>query len=117
MSHCTTIDVKFKDINILKKVCKKLNLEFEENSYQRFYDGKIEYGTKIKLPNWNYPIIVKSDGNVIYDNYEGNWGDEKEINKLKQHYAVEKTKSIAIKNGYTFTEKKVGNDIKLFVNI
>ena len=117
MSHCTTIDVKIKDINILKKVCKKLNLEMKENSKFRFYDGKTECGTEIKLPNWQYPIIIKNNGEVIFDNYNGNWGDIKELNLLKQHYAVEKTKLIAIKNGYTFQEKQIGNDIKLFVNI
>lgn len=117
MSHCTTIDVKFKDINILKKVCKKLNLSIEEKSYQKFYDGKVEHGTKIKLPNWQYPIIVKPNGEIIFDNYNGHWGDESELNLLKQHYAVEKTKLIAIKNGYTFQEKQVGNEIKLIVNV
>ena len=58
---------------------KKLNLEMKENSKFRFYDGKTECGTEIKLPNWQYPIIVKNNGEVIFDNYNGNWGDIKEL--------------------------------------
>ena len=83
MSHCTTIDVKMKDINILRKVCKKLNLEMKENSKFRFYDGRTEHGTKINLPNWNYPIIIKNNGEVIFDNFEGTWGDIKELKIIK----------------------------------
>jgi hypothetical protein len=117
MSHCTTIDVKMKDITVLKNACKELGIDCVENTNVDFFDGKREHGTKIKLPNWRYPVCVKSNGEIIFDNYEGNWGDIKELNTLKQRYAVEKTKLVAKKNGYTFTEKKVGNDIKLFVNV
>lgn len=117
MSHCTTIDVKCKDVTIIKKVCKKLNLPFTENKITHFYDGKNAIGTEVKLPNWEYPININSTGEIVFDNYNGNWGSIKELNLFKQHYAVEKTKMIAIKNGYTFQEKQVGNDIKLFVNV
>jgi len=117
MSHCTTIDVKMKDVNVIKKVCKKLNIPFSEKTTTRFYDGKAATGTEVKLNGWKYPININSSGEVIFDNYEGWWGDIKELNLFKQHYAVEKTKSIAIKNGYTFQEKQIGNNIKLFVNV
>lgn len=117
MSHTTTIDVKLKDVNIIKKVCKKLNLPIEENAKVTFFDGKMEVGTKVQLPGWRYPICIKRSGEVLFDDYNGVWGDKKELNLLKQHYAVEKTKLVAIKNGYTFQEKQVGNEIKLIVNM
>jgi hypothetical protein len=106
-----------KDIDVLKNACKTLGINCLEKSYVDFFDGKRVHGTKVILPNWRYPVCVTNNGEIIYDNYEGNWGDIKELNALKQRYAVEKTKLVAKRNGYTFTEKKVGNDIKLFVNV
>lgn len=29
-------------------------------------------------------------GNCCYDNYRGHWGNEKELNRFRQRYAVEK---------------------------
>jgi hypothetical protein len=42
-----------------------------------------------------------------YDNYQGNWGRQEELNKFLQAYAVEKARIEARKKGHRVTEAKL----------
>jgi hypothetical protein len=48
-------------------------------------------------------------GELAYDNFEGHWGDPAELDRLKQSYAVEKTKIEARKQG-RYVSEQVLND-------
>ncbi len=104
MSHTAKIDLKIKDFDVLKKVVKEMGLVMEEGTFRFF--SSTETGIGVYLPGWKYPVVIKKDGTAYYDNYRGNWGDIKELYKLKNKYAIEKTKKEARKKGYSIKEER-----------
>lgn len=51
-----------------------------------FYDGSTHEGIVIKAEGWRYPIVVKDDGSLAYDDYGGTWGDVEELSKFQSEY-------------------------------
>jgi len=96
------IKIELHDRAALEAACQRLGLTISEGKH-RLYQTT-EEGIGIYLPNWKYPIVVKSDGTVAYDNYNGNWGREEELNKLRAFYGLEKAKIEARKKGYSIYE-------------
>ena len=65
---------------------------------------KVRIGTS----GWNYPAVIDIlTGNVQFDNYEGHWGEQKELDRFLQAYAVERTKQEARKKGYSVSEQQL----------
>jgi hypothetical protein len=65
-------------------------------------------GLIVKLPDWQYPAVIDTQtGQVQYDNFEGNWGDQRHLDLLMQTYAVEKAKLEARKKGYQVNEQQL----------
>ncbi len=88
MSHNLTVkELAMADIEILQKACDELGLKLSEHGNHKMYGGQSATGRAIRLPGWDYPVVVNEDGDVVYDNYGGSWGDEKELEKLLHSYA------------------------------
>ncbi|MBF0243885.1 MAG: hypothetical protein HQL31_01260 [Planctomycetes bacterium] len=110
MSHITTIkDFLLQDLQSLTKAVKRLSLEapvihHEEQDYRLFQSTPVKGIASVKLPNWRYPVVINRKGETFYDNYNGQWGDIKHLNKLKQAYGIEKAKKLAKNQGYTTRE-------------
>ena len=57
-------------------------------------------------------------GQVKFDNYGGHWGEQVQLDKLWQAYAVEKAKIEARKKGHGVTEQQLADgSIKLTVQV
>jgi hypothetical protein len=57
-------------------------------------------------------------GSVAYDNFGGSWGEQQELDKLLQAYAVEAARIEARKNGHSVTEQSLADgSIKLTVSV
>jgi len=106
MSHTMNIEVEMHDIQALKLACRRLGLTLQEQGKVKFYDGTIAEGILVHLPGWKYPICIKGNGQVAYDNYNGKWGKEEELNKLHAYYGLEKAKIEARKKGYSVYETR-----------
>jgi len=117
MSHTVNIDIKMDDMTALKAACKRLGLTMKDGTHKLY--GSTETGIGINLKGWTYPVVLKKDGTVSYDNYNGSWGKQKELDALKQIYGVEKAKKEARKKGYMVSEKKNAKtgEIKLTINL
>jgi hypothetical protein len=116
MSHIAKVDIQFKDSNSLKEAAKRLGHKCEEVKNYRFYDGTVASGTVVYLPDWKYPVVIKDDGEAVYDNYNGHWGKQKELDQLKQIYGVEVAKKQARIKGYSCREVvQPDGKIKVFV--
>ena len=62
-------------------------------------------GLAVNLPGWRYPLVCElATGTLHYDNFGGRWGDERELNRFMQAYAVEKTRIEARKQSHSVTE-------------
>lgn len=105
MSHIVQIKTEVRDVNAIFAACRRLGLEVPTTgTFQVF--SVTRTGIGVKLPGWNYPVVCNTEtGAVDYDNYEGSWGDQRELDKFLQAYAVEKAIYEAQKGGYSIYEE------------
>ena len=105
MSHVVTIQTKLHDPIAVAAACQRLKLAAPLHGTAELFSGSAT-GMIVRLPGWQYPVVVDTlSGNMRYDNYEGRWGEQKELDKFLQIYAAEKTKLEANKRGYTVSEQ------------
>ena len=109
------IKLEIHDMQALKKACTRLKLKMEQGKFKLF--ASEEKGTAVFLNNWSYPIVIKNNGEIAYDNYNGNWGKIEELNKLKAYYGIEKAKIEARKKGYSVSETYCSNTQELKLKI
>jgi hypothetical protein len=69
-----------------------------EGSYELF--SSIEHGMGIQIPGWRYPIVIKDNGTVAFDDYNGCWGNRADIEKLRAEYALEAARLAAEAQGW-----------------
>ena len=56
----------------------------------QLFSGEVS-GLIVRLPDWTYPVVIDTTtGQVHYDNYDGAWGDQAQLDRFLQIYAVEK---------------------------
>ncbi len=104
MSHVVVIETRVRDAAALTAACRRLGLAEPIHSNVRLFNGEAT-GLSVKLPGWQYPIVIDTRvGSIKYDNYEGRWGNQVELERLLQMYAVEKTKLEARKQGHCVSE-------------
>jgi hypothetical protein len=73
----------------------------------------------MQLPDWVYPVVADlATGQVKYDNFQGRWGADAELNKFLQAYAVEKCRIEARTRGNSCTEQTLADgSIKLTIQV
>lgn len=66
-----------------------------------------------------YPVVADvNTGKLAYDNYNGRWGEQKQLDRFLQGYAVEKAKMEARKKGHSVIEQPLEDgSIKLTVSV
>jgi hypothetical protein len=118
MSHLVSIKTKVTDPAALNAACRRLGLEPPVLGTARLFSAQAT-GLIVKLPGWNYPVVAHvATGTLAFDNYNGAWGKQEELDKLLQAYAVEKTRIEARRAGHTLTEQKLTDgSIKLTIQV
>ena len=94
MSHIVQIQTEIRDPVAVKSACNRMGLPVPiHRTVISSYNAKAT-GLAVELPNWRYPVVCQTEtGEIRYDNYEGRWGEQRHLDRLKQIYAVEKAKS------------------------
>ncbi|NDC55293.1 MAG: DUF1257 domain-containing protein [Alphaproteobacteria bacterium] len=118
MSHIVQIKTEVKDENAIFAAARRLGLETPTKGKFNVYAVTRE-GIGVKLPNWNYPVVCNVEtGAVDFDNYNGSWGKQEELDKFLQAYAVEKAIYEAQKGGYSVYEETLPDgSIKLNITV
>ena len=110
MSHIVSIQTEVRDPHAVATACRRLGLPEPVHGTAALFSGEAT-GIVIKFPEWLYPAVVDiATGRVSYDNYEGAWGDQKQLDRFLQIYVVEKAKLEARKKGYAVTEQSLQGD-------
>jgi hypothetical protein len=105
MSHLVTIHTKVHDPAAVTAACRRLGLAEPVQGTARLYSGEVS-GLLVQLPGWQYPAVIDvRTGTLHYDNFEGRWGAQKELDRFLQSYAVEKAKLAARAKGYAVREQ------------
>ncbi len=107
MSHIVEIKTEIRDEAAVKAACARLQLAAPEHKTVRLFNATTT-GLCVTLPQWQYPVVCDlQTGKVQYDNFQGNWGEQKHLNSFLQAYAVEKAKSEARKKGHACSETRL----------
>ena len=105
MSHLVTIHTKVRDPDAVAAACARLKLAPPIQGTAHLFSGEAT-GLIVQLPEWQYPVVIDTqNGALHYDNFEGAWGDQRQLDSLMQAYAVEKARCEARKQGHTVTEQ------------
>lgn len=118
MSHIVTIETQIKDVTALRAACQRLGLPEPTWETTRLFSGEAT-GYCVRLPDWRYAVVCDVEGGqILYDNFSGRWGNQRELDRLLQGYAVEKTRLEAHRQGHTITEQQLADgSIKLSVQV
>jgi hypothetical protein len=119
MSHIVQIKTELKDETAIAAACRRLKLESLGKGKHTLFSGQTAEGIAVNLPGWQYPVVINTDtGAAAYDNYNGHWGEQKELDKFIQAYTVEKAVYEAQKGGYsTYEEVMPDGSIKVTINM
>ena len=92
VSHIVTVKTKIRDTEAVAAACRRLGLSQPSRGTTRLFSGKAT-GLIVQLPDWRYPIVCNTaDGQIRYDNYGGRWGNQAELDRFTQAYAIEKVR-------------------------
>ena len=118
MSHVVSIKTEIRDPTALAAACRRLGLAEPVHGRAKLFTTEAE-GLIVNLPAWRYPVVVNTaERQIRYDNYNGAWGEQKQLDRLLQAYAVEKSKLEARRGGHTVTETPLQDgSIKLTIQV
>lgn len=105
MSHIVTIQTEVRDGLVVRRVCGRLQLPEPLAGRHRLFSREVE-GLGVQLPDWRYPLVCElAAGALYYDNYNGRWGDPRELNRFLQVYTAEKATLEARRQGHSVFEQ------------
>ena len=118
MSHIVTIETQVRDAEAVCLTCRRLSLPAPVFGKTKLFSGS-KTGWAVQLPEWRYPIVCDvATGRTDFDNFDGRWGEQCELDRFVQGYAVEKAKIEARKKGHSVTEQHLEDgSIKVVVQV
>ena len=118
MSHVVNIRTEIRDSQALRAACHRLGLTEPAHETVRLFSAEAT-GYAVRLPDWRYPVVCQLEtGTLAYDNFQGRWGNEIELGRLRQSYAIEKARIESHKQGHQITETNlVDGSVKLTIQI
>ena len=105
MSHIVQLATKIHDPIAITAACRRLGLIPPLAGTARLFSGEAT-GLLLQLPGWTYPAVIDHlTGAIRYDNFEGRWGETRQLDRFMQMYAVEKAKLEAHHRGFRCSEQ------------
>lgn len=105
MSHIVRIQTRVHDPAAVTAACQRLGLPVPTQGTAKLFSGEAT-GLLLQFPGWQYPAVIDTlTGTIHFDNFEGRWGDQVQLDKFLQMYAVEKAKLEARKKNLLVTEQ------------
>jgi len=118
MSHIVSIKTEVRDPAAVWAACERLKLPQPVHGTYALYSGSAT-GLGVQLPGWHYPVVCQADtGQLQFDNFGGDWGEQVQLDRFLQAYAVEKARIEARKHGHSVTEQALADgSIKLTIQV
>lgn len=113
MSHTVTAKVKFtfpganKDAPLAKAVVKAGGKLLGLGKHKLFA-GSVD-GFGFTLPEWRYPLVLTPGGELKFDDYNGSWGNRKDIEKITSIYGIEAAREAANTLGWQVQDQPNGS--------
>lgn len=116
MSHIVTISTRITNAAAVAAACRRLFLPEPVHGTAKLYSGQAA-GLLVRLPGWRYPAVIDTQmGTIAYDTFDGAWGEERELRRFLQSYAVEVVRLQARQRGLAVIEQQLADgSIKLSI--
>jgi len=116
VSHIVTIQTEVRDPAAIHAACDRLKLPAPRRGTAKLFTTEAT-GVIVTLPRWRFPVVCRTEvGAIVVDNYGGKWGEQQELDRFLQAYAIEKTRLEARKQVHDVVEQAlVDGSIKLTV--
>lgn len=115
MSHIAKVSLEIKDLDAFARACTRCGVEFlRDVSEFRYYRGKkapCEHAVRVNSQAYEMGLRREAKGgwSLVADFYMGGMGLVDKVGEgaktLKQFYAVEASKSVAQRRGFTVQER------------
>ena len=118
MSHTVQIQTEVRDPTAVAAACRRLGLPEPVHGTAQLFSGEAT-GILIKLPGWHYAVACDTaTGQLRYDNFNGSWGQQEQLDRFMQAYAVEKARLEARRRGHSVVEQALADgSIKLSIRV
>jgi hypothetical protein len=118
MSHIVSIQTEVRDPVAIRSACDRLRLPEPVFGQMKLFSSTAT-GWAVRLPDWRYPIVCDvNTAKIAFDNYGGRWGDQVQLDRFLQGYAVEKAKIEARKKGHSVSEQALEDgSVKLTIHV
>lgn len=109
MSHIVQIKTRVQDPAAVSAACRRLGFSEPVRGTAQLYSGTAT-GLLVQFPGWQYPAVIDTaTGTIQYDNFEGHWGDQQQLDRFVQRYSAEKAKLEAQKRGHMVSEQTLAD--------
>ena len=118
MSHIVRVQTQVRDAAAVSAACRRRELPEPLTGKHKVFQDEVE-GLAVRLRGWNFPAVCQLEtGAVVFDNYNGRWGRQVELDQFVQAYAVEKTRIETRRRGHSVTEQTLTDgSIKFTVQV
>jgi hypothetical protein len=118
MSHIVQIETQVRDPMAVQAACRRLALPEPIHERITLFSSEA-VGLTVRLPGWRYPVVCDvATGRLQYDNYNGRWGEQQQLDRFLQRYAVEKAMIEAHRKGHSVSEQRLEDgSIKLTIQV
>lgn len=119
MSHIVSIQTQVRDAAAIAAACQRLRLPAPVHGTAELFAGQSATGYQVQLPGWRYPLVCDvTSGRLHLDTFGGRWGEQRQLDRFMQAYAVEVTRIEARRKGHSVTEQSLENgSIKLTIHV
>ncbi|MFI4873834.1 MAG: DUF1257 domain-containing protein [Blastopirellula sp. JB062] len=116
MSHIVQIQTEVRDVEAIRMATQRLSLPEPTFGEVRLFSER-KTGWAVQLPRWRYAVVANvQTGRIDFDNFNGRWGEQRQLDSFLQSYAVEKALLEARRAGHSVQEQALSNGaIKLTI--
>lgn len=109
VSHIVQIQTEIRDVVAIRAACGRLSLPEPVFGETTLFSSSA-VGWAVRLPEWRYPVVCDvTTARIAFDNFEGRWGEQKELDRFLQRYSVEKARIEARRQGHTVSEEQLAD--------
>lgn len=118
MSHIVQIQTEIRDATALRAACRRLALTEPQEETVALFSAQAT-GYAVRLPDWHYPVVCDlAAGTIAFDDFNGSWGDRRELDRLLQAYAIERATLEARRQGHSVFEQPLADgSIRLSIQV
>lgn len=108
-SHTVTVKVEYRDPDALRGAVEALGGSWLGLGSHRLYESGEFSGHGLRLPGWEYPLVLQADGSLAYDDFRGRWGNVADLERLKSAYAQQVCRQQAQVQGWLCEQQQDGS--------